>query len=153
MPKQSNTRLPAIYMDFISSTSWKTDRIYARIAQCPSTRPWLISIFWSKENVDNENGRSIRFLFVFRCLSVSLVIWCLKMGTFLPNKSVTYLIGRIGDKDPRSVRDINRDACFYSHTEYRGSSECLSRNSSRSILLFNQGDAKVLATCSLNIPS
>ncbi len=41
--------------------------------------------------MDEENGCSSRVLFLSECLSVSRFIRCLKIGTYLANKGVTYL--------------------------------------------------------------
>ncbi len=52
-----------------------TDSIYVKIVKGPSTWPWIPSI-----------------LSVFKCICVSRVIRCLKGGTYLSNKGLTFLL-------------------------------------------------------------
>ncbi len=46
----------------------------------------------NSQNSNEENGRSSQFLLVHECISVFQVIRCLKVGTYLSNKGITYLL-------------------------------------------------------------
>ncbi len=98
MRKPPITRVPAIQMDLINRPIWRTDGIYAEIAKWQSNE-WLqwmtmndFNDFRSIQNSDEENGRSSQFLLVYECISVSWVIRCLKVGTYLSNKGLTCLL-------------------------------------------------------------
>ncbi len=92
MRKPPITRVPAILNGLTSRPSGKTDSIYAEIVKWRSTRPWTTSI---QVNSNEENGRSSQFLLVSECVSVFRVIRCLKVGTYLSNKGITYLLTEV----------------------------------------------------------
>ncbi len=46
----------------------------------------------SIQSSNEENGRSSQCLLVSECISVFRVIRCLKVGTYLSNKGITYLL-------------------------------------------------------------
>ncbi len=88
MRKPPITRVPAILNGLTNRPSWKTDSIYADIVR--HGHEWLH--FRSIQSSNEENGRSGQFLLVSECISVFRVIRCLKVGTYLSNKGITYLL-------------------------------------------------------------
>ncbi len=91
MRKPQITRVPAILNGLTNRPSWKTVSSYANIVKWSSTRPWMISI-----QVNSKfEWRKWPLKSISTCIwmhSVFRVIRCLKVGTYLSNKGITYLL-------------------------------------------------------------
>ncbi len=91
MRKPPITRVTAILNGLTNRQRWKTDSIYAHIVSDDRhCHEWLQ--FRSIQSSNEENGRSSQFPHVSECIPVFRVIRCLKVGTYLSSKGITYLL-------------------------------------------------------------
>ncbi len=114
MRKLPITRASAILKGLKNRLSWKTDSFCTEIVKWHRHgHEWLH--LGSIQNSNEENGRSSQFLLVSECISVFRVIRCLKVGRYLSNRGITYLLKSAPNRWPawRERNALNTGIILY----------------------------------------